>query len=112
MCCLAALAIDCTNTMYAITGSNANGETFPSSVTHALLRVNKVTAVGTAVCSFSTTDLIQVGAFITTTVIAHFSGSTNPTMDLVTPTAQRGSLCATVYVGNDGEGCLDLRFPH
>jgi hypothetical protein len=54
-----ALSYDCSGNLLAVTGTNGVGESFAQ--TSSLLRVNTVTGAGTTVCTFSSTDRVQVG---------------------------------------------------
>ena len=88
-----AISFDCNGNLFAVTGSNAPGEAF--TATHSLLRINKLTAAPTVVCSFSATDVIQVGAFASATTFVHFYGTTSPVMETMSTTQANPLHCAT-----------------
>jgi hypothetical protein len=97
----AALSFDCMGTLYAVTGANGVGETFvqPSS----LLRINPTSGAAVTVCTFTSTERVQVGAFGTSTTFVHFYGTSPPRMETLSLSGQSG-VCKTRCVSMLAEG--------
>ncbi len=77
----AALSFDCTGSLYAVTGANAAGEIF--QLANSLVRLDSGTSAATGVCTFTSTDLIAVGAFLDGSTFAHFYGTAPPVMEIL-----------------------------
>ncbi len=83
---LAALHFSCSQVLYGVT------------TTRVLVTVNTTTAAVTPVCTFSTTDLLRVIAFLDATRLMHFVGSSTPTMELLSLSNPGSVQCSTVAV--------------
>ncbi len=99
LCCFAALlrndaalSFDCAGNLYAVTGANGAGETFTQAM--SLLRITPATGAAVTVCTFPSTERVQVGAFATATTFVHFYGASPPQMETLTLTGQSG-VCRT-----------------
>ena len=88
----AALSFDCAGNLYAVTGANGVGETFSQAM--SLLRITPATGAAVTVCTFPSTERVQVGAFATATTFVHFYGASPPQMETLTLTGQSG-VCRT-----------------
>ena len=92
--------MDCRGNMYAVTGSNT-GSAVPFALAQSVVRVNKATGAGIVVCTFPSTERVQVGAFISSDsngTMAYFSGEASPIMQLLTLSLQSGRDCVVRYV--------------
>ncbi len=90
------MTFDCSGTMYATTGASAGTALLLSQ---SLLRVNKATGAAVVVCTFASTERVQVGAFMASGSLAHFTGTGAPSMELIVVSAQTGSACTVRFVG-------------
>ena len=133
------LSFDCNGNLYAVTGANAAGETFSharsllkvSTATGAPTLVCAFTStdtvqVGVAVSArdgrrsytsdgggrgtcFCVGDPLQVGAFISASILAVFRGTSTPVMALMTVSQFNPARCVTSTVGAYTDAAL-LRF--
>ena len=92
-----ALSFDCAGNLFAVTGANGVGETFTQAT--SLLRITPATGAAVTVCTFPSTERVQVGAFATATTFVHFYGASPPKMETLTLTGQSGP-CRTRYASN------------
>jgi hypothetical protein len=67
---------------------------------YSLVKVAKTTGVPTQLCQWSTSDQVQVGAFVSATVFAHFYDAVIPTMETlsIVGLTPGSSSCVTTYV--------------
>jgi hypothetical protein len=86
VCLLAALQFACDGTLYGVT------------TTRTLVTVDTTTGAPTTVCTFSSSDALRIIAFIDRTRIAHFYGSANPVMELLSTTSLGSRSCNAVRV--------------
>lgn len=105
----AALSYNCSGGLFAVTGANGAGETF--GYANSLLRVSPATGQASTVCTFASTDRVQVGAFMDATTFAHFFGSSPPKMETLALVGQSGPCRATYVVSVQWIPCAAVVLP-